>query len=170
MLKLVAQMAGAAAFAAVMGTSVASAQDREIENAWIECGIGAMIFDETPVAAAVSNIIWDLGTTAVTSAVSSPDACMGSSANAALFINQTYAALASETASGSGEYLTALGDIYDCSEESRSTLVAAIRENVAESMAVPGFAELQRVEKAEAYFNVVDQVVREEFAAQCNVA
>ena len=43
------------------------AQKKKELNPWIDCGIGAMIFTETNWAAVISNVIWDLGTTAVIS-------------------------------------------------------------------------------------------------------
>ena len=39
-------------------------------NPWKHCGIGAMIFDDNGAAAAISNIIWDLGTTALSTKIS----------------------------------------------------------------------------------------------------
>ncbi|MBI3771765.1 MAG: hypothetical protein HY272_03590 [Gammaproteobacteria bacterium] len=45
----------------------------QMKNPWLDCGIGAMIFTETKWAAVTSNVIWDLGTTAVTSGASTPN-------------------------------------------------------------------------------------------------
>ncbi len=47
--------------------SQAKTENNKKLNLWVDCGIGAMIFDNTAWAAATSNIIWDLGITATTS-------------------------------------------------------------------------------------------------------
>ncbi|MFT6992708.1 MAG: hypothetical protein ACJASL_004709, partial [Paraglaciecola sp.] len=54
-----------AAIAALSLTSTHSfAQDAEVKlNPWQDCGLGAMVFPDNGVAAAISNVIWDLGTT-----------------------------------------------------------------------------------------------------------
>src|SRR5690554_322833 len=76
-------------------------------NPWQHCGIGAMIFTDNGVAAAISNVIWDLGTTAVASATISPESCGTTLVTVALLIDSSYDQLAMETAQGSGEHLNA---------------------------------------------------------------
>lgn len=78
---------------ALGSTSVAAQQATTIENAFSQCGIGAAIFTKNETAAIISNIIWDLGTTAFSSQTSSPESCSGASTTAALFINETYPVL-----------------------------------------------------------------------------
>ena len=172
MLKKLVMLAGACAFAMTLTAPVASAETgalgTTIANPWTECGIGAMIFPNWAPGAVISNVIWDLGTTAVTSAAASPSTCSGHRAQAALFINRTYNVLASETAVGSGQYLDALGEVFQCSADSRAALTTRVRANLAEAMAKPGFADMDRNHKAEVYFNTVDQLVRTEFATACS--
>ena len=75
------------AIAATLMTATLSGQAMAQENInpWKHCGIGAIIFDDNGTAAAISNIIWDLGTTAVSSKVSSADSCEGKLVTAAVF-------------------------------------------------------------------------------------
>jgi hypothetical protein len=74
------------ALAGLMVTSI-SAQAREFAEIYTECGLGAMIAPRTPAVAAVTNVTWDLGTTAVTSNISSPDTCQGGKEKTAAFIS-----------------------------------------------------------------------------------
>ena len=52
-----------------------------------DCGIGAALF-ENNTGATISNVIWDLGTTALTSATASPETCEGFNPDAAAFIEK----------------------------------------------------------------------------------
>ncbi|WP_235956226.1 hypothetical protein [Grimontia sedimenti] len=49
-----------------------------------------MIFNDIPAAAGISNVIWDLGTTAVSSNISSQETCEGSRVKAAMFIQDNF--------------------------------------------------------------------------------
>ena len=129
-----------------------------------------MIFPDNETAAAISNIIWDLGTTAVTSASSSPDTCEGERVSTARFINETYPELVAETATGRGEHLTTVATLMGCAESSHSALIQRVRTDVAGSMVEPGYADLSQTEKAEQYFHAVDGAVQTEFADQCSAA
>ena len=67
---------GATTALTLSATTFANDHQGEI-NPWQHCGIGAAIFDDNTTAAAISNVIWDSGTTAVTSATISPGSCEG---------------------------------------------------------------------------------------------
>lgn len=97
-----------------LSSTPAFSQEKSVENAFSECGIGAMIFKDNETAAIISNVIWDLGTTALSSQISSPDACEGASETAARFIDKSYHVLEEEVVKGEGVYLTALLDIVGC--------------------------------------------------------
>lgn len=145
----------------------ASAQTSQ--NIYAECGIGGAIF-ENDLAAAISNIIWDLGTTAVISGVSSPESCGGTEAVAATFIYETYADLSEETVKGDGEHVAALLDIAGCSSMSQAAAISAIRSDYASEIASSSFAEKTQVEKAEGYYNIFMEQVTGDFSAQCNMS
>ncbi|MEM9169924.1 MAG: DUF3015 family protein [Pseudomonadota bacterium] len=164
---MVFRMAASAAVAlGALCFSQAVAQEDDI-NPWQDCGIGAMVFPERPVGAAISNIIWDLGSTAVTSKLSSPDTCEGERVKAALFIQRTYAELAVETAKGRGDHLTALAGLYGCDAAVQSALIADVRGAMASTAAAPDFAELDRSAKAERYFLDFDAAVSTSYSGRC---
>ena len=69
--------------------SMANDQAGSGPNPFTDCGIGAALFPDTHWAAVTSNVIWDVGTTALTSATASPETCSGAKVEAAMFINET---------------------------------------------------------------------------------
>lgn len=99
--------------ASALVAASASVQAKEV-NAWKHCGLGAMVFDDNETAAAVSNLIWDLGTTALSSKISSVESCVSPSAETALFIKETFNVLESEVAVGEGDYVNAMLEIRGC--------------------------------------------------------
>ena len=125
-------------------SSSAFAQDKvEPVNPWKHCGIGAAIFDDNGTAAALSNVIWDLGTTAISSKVSSEDSCTGKRTKVAMFIQDNFDAVLEQTAMGEGEHVNAMLDILEVANENKAAVVAAVRGSVN--------AETQ----PEAYYNAV---------------
>lgn len=93
-----------------MTTSV-QADTRSVENILKECGLGGILFKNTsPALAMVSNITWDLGTTATLSDLSG--GCPGDKqAKVALFISNSYSKLETEIAMGKGEYVDTLATL-----------------------------------------------------------
>lgn len=164
---LVALLLGAFSATAVAEGGAAPSQDEL--NPWTRCGIGAMIFPTTPVGAVISNVIWDLGTTAVTSAASSKNTCEGKDVQAALFIQETYANLEEATARGEGAHLTAMLDIFGCETGSHQGIISAVRSDFAEVVSQPGYAEQAAQEKAATYYSLVKTQVTGAYAQQCNI-
>jgi hypothetical protein len=117
-------------------------------NPWTECGIGAIIFDDNHAAAAISNIIWDLGTTAVSSKISSEESCDGVKARTAQFIQDNYNQVIEETSQGSGEHLAAMLDMLDVDSEQQAEVVTAIRSDISSKIAADQSTP-------EVYYNVV---------------
>jgi hypothetical protein len=117
-------------------------------NPWQECGIGAMIFPDNGTASAISNIIWDLGTTAVTSASASEDSCKGASIVAAQFINDTYNELEEDIVKGNGAHLTAMMSMMSCSDST------AIRSELGKELANDAFNSSDTTVKAQKLFNI----------------
>jgi hypothetical protein len=136
-------------------------------NPFTDCGIGAALFPEVHWAAVTSNVIWDVGTTAVTSATASPQTCSGKRVAAAKFIVETYASVIDETARGRGQYLTAMLETMGCHEPSHAAIVSAVRPQVANAVAQEGYSALSQNQKAEQYFQILDQQISAEFAADC---
>lgn len=151
--------------ASVLTLSLATtpaAQAQQKVNPWKQCGIGAMIFDDNGTAAALSNIIWDLGTTAVTSNVSSQDTCEGIKVAAAEFINSTITNIEEETVAGEGEHLTAMLNLMGCEVTAHQAIIQDVRADFSVNAA-------DKAGKAEAYYQQLDSTINTKFAAQCQV-
>ncbi len=132
-----------------LATNVASAR-----NVWRECGIGGMLFSKTGWAAVVSNIIWDLGTTATSSNVSSDDLCEGSAASTANFINETHANLEEEIAVGKGAHLTAMLNMLGCQSGSHAGIISGIRSDLDSQMSNTEYSVQSKSLNAEKLFNI----------------
>lgn len=137
------------------------------KNPWMECGIGAMIFTDIPVAAAISNIIWDLGTTAVSSNASSEDTCKGTSVAAARFIQETYANLEEDTAKGDGKHVRAMLNIAGCNAASQPAIISSIRSDFEKVVSNENYADKSRTEKAQDYYHIVNNKISGDFAQAC---
>ncbi|USH05185.1 DUF3015 domain-containing protein [Grimontia kaedaensis] len=124
----------AVAAALVSGNVVA--EEKKGINPWTQCGIGAMIFNDIPAAAGISNVIWDLGTTAVSSNISSQDTCEGSRVKAAMFIQDNFDQMMEDTSKGSGDYINAMLEMLEVEGESQQVVITSIRSNVGSQMAV----------------------------------
>lgn len=136
--------------AAILSATLSGqAMAQEDINPWKHCGIGAMIFDDNGTAAAISNIIWDLGTTAVSSKISSADSCEGKMVTAAVFIQDNFSTVMEETSQGSGEHLSAMLDILSIDDAQRADVIAGVRHNIAENMSK------RAAITPEAYYNAV---------------
>ena len=148
-----------AALTAFASASAFAQQTREVANPWLDCGIGALIFPSAnlEVGAGLSNIIWDLGTTAVTSAQSSPETCNGlDNVTSAAFIQRTYPTLEKELARGYGDNLNALATLVGAEDE--AAFVATLRQEMATEIAAPTFAKLSYDEKAQALYFAAQRV------------
>lgn len=128
-------------------------------NPFTDCGIGAALFPEVHWAAISSNVIWDLGTTAVTSATASPQTCSGKKVAAALFIRDTYERLAEETAQGQGEHLATALSLLDCAGPQQAAAVAATRSTLGTLVAQPSYGTLTRIDKAAQYYGAIHTAV-----------
>ncbi len=152
-------MVGALAVATMSSAPVKAENTKEL-NPWQDCGIGAMIFPANGVAAAISNIIWDLGTTAVSSNISSQESCDSRKAKTAMFIKATLPALEQEVATGEGDYVTAMLELRGCEVSSHTAIVDAVRKDIA----------LKPADNAEALYNVLENRVTVNFANACTSA
>jgi len=125
-------------------------------NPFTDCGIGAALFPNTHWAAVTSNALWDLGTTAVTSATASPQTCSGKKVAAALFIQESYERLAEETAQGHGEHLATVLNIMECRGEQQADAMLSTRDAMSSAVGQPTFGSLSRTEKAARFYNAVE--------------
>lgn len=138
-------------------------------NAWKDCGIGAMIFDENPQAAAISNIIWDSGTTALTSATASEDSCNTKETETAQYILETYTNLEEEAAKGGGQHVVAMLDIMGCESASHTSIIGSVRSEFAKSVNDASYVNQTTLMKAENFHNVVKRKIKSQFAGQCQI-
>lgn len=137
-------------------------------NVWRDCGIGAMIFSDIPVGAVISNIIWDLGTTATTSHLSSPDTCKGKSVAAAAFIHETYANLMDETVIGEGKHLHSLLNIMECSKSAQPGIIKSMRDGIPALLEQQDYLEQPALIKSENYYNLMNESILNGYSGQCN--
>ncbi len=156
-----------AALAMSFAAGASHAADGGTPNAYTQCGIGAATFHNNHAAAAISNVIWDWGSTALSSALSSPSQCEGAQGKTAMLIGNTYAGLETDLAVGEGKYLTALADVMGCQQSARAGLYAEVRARYADVAAKPEFADMTKSQKAEALYLIVDQTRATSFQAQC---
>lgn len=152
-MKLVSKTACAMSLVGILAASGAYAQG---PNPYSDCGIGAALFPKHPVGAVISNVIWDLGTTALTSATASPETCSGEAVKTAAFILESYDSLAEDTARGEGAHLATLLELMDVEEAGKADFVASIRASHADLVNSAEYASMTDVEKAEhLYFAAV---------------
>lgn len=130
---------------------------RDFAEIYTDCGIGGMIAPRSDAVAAVTNVTWDLGTTAISSNISSPDSCSGGQAEKAAFIHDSYDALELDLASGHGTYLDALMALAGHEGQTQQRFVAAVRTGFAKLVAAPDYHEQNRFAKAEALYNLVNE-------------
>ena len=144
----------AAILATVALSSTHALADEDI-NPWKHCGIGAMIFDDNGTAAAISNIIWDLGTTAVSSKLTSADSCEGKRVQTAMFIQKSFNNVLEETAKGEGEYISAMLGMMDCRQEDYATIMSGVRLDVVNQVSQAGYEAMAVSAKSEAYYHAL---------------
>lgn len=156
---------------ALMFGSTAYAQDRTLGQIYTECGLGGIIgsaFEnqETRNLVAIStNVTWDLGTTAISSNVSSPASCSGGEVKTAALIIQTYPQLESDLAMGEGMHLTSLLNAAGCATEQHSEVVNNLRPDFAQSVSSDSYTSKTRFEQAE----TLHQQFIKHAAASCNI-
>jgi hypothetical protein len=140
------------------------AQKKKELNPWLDCGIGAMIFTETGWAAAISNVIWDFGTTAVISDQSSQNTCNSKKAQTALYIGVNYASLSEETAKGDGKHLRTMLGIMGCDATAQTSVISSVRSEFGRELRSADYAVKTSAAKAEDFYNIVQGS-----AGQCRI-
>jgi hypothetical protein len=134
--------------ASALLTANAIAEEKSTINPWKHCGIGAMIFDDNGTAAAISNVIWDLGTTAVSSKVSSEDTCDGKEVESAQFIQDNFDQVIEETSQGAGIHLTTMLNMLEVEASQQPQILKTIRTEMADQA-------VAKQATPETYYNVV---------------
>lgn len=148
-------------FAMVVSTNAYAqeAKQRNFGEIYTECGLGGMLFQHKKWAglAALSNVIWDFGTTASSSALTTPDSCMGGKEEKmAAFIYHTYDALEQDLAKGYGEHLDTLM-VLAGKNQSDAKFIEVLRQDLAQVIAQGDYAAKTRYQKAETLFGLVEK-------------
>lgn len=138
-------------------------------NPFVDCGIGAALFPDTHWAAVSSNVIWDLGTTALTSATSSPETCSKQQVKAALFIRDVYPSIIEQTANGEGEHVTAMLEIFGCSVQSHSQIIESARKEIGAQVTTDGYLEKDRLDKSADYYNTITKTINHHYSNSCSI-
>jgi hypothetical protein len=135
--------------------SQSSAMAREFPDIYTDCGLGAMIAPRNGAVATVTNVTWDLGTTAISSNISSPESCVGGKERTAAFIHGSYEYLEKDLASGYGTYLDSLMVLAGYDSQSKQQAAEALRNDFAKVVTDPSYTDKSRFAKAEALYNLV---------------
>lgn len=158
----------AAATAIVMMTGTSQASAREFGDIYTQCGLGALIFPKNEVLAAITNVTWDLGTTAITSDLSTPDSCQGGKPKKAAFIHDSYAQIESDLARGTGKHLAALMTMSGCQASAQPEIARAVRADFAQSVAAADYSVQTRYQQAESLYTQFHQRLERDFAQVCS--
>jgi hypothetical protein len=143
------------------------AQAREFGEIYTQCGLGGLIAGSVPVVAVITNITWDLGTTAISSNVSSPETCRTVVVRTAAFINDAAPRLEQDLARGQGPHLAALLELSGCSASAQPAITAALRADLSRSLAAPGAASRTGYQQAAGLFDLYTARVQSDFAKVC---
>lgn len=148
---------------AILTTGLVSVSQAQKQSIYKDCGIGAMIFsgqeEWNRSLASLVNIVWDWGTTASSSKSSGTCTRKGNEVAAAIFIHETLESVVEDTAKGNGDHLTAVLDLMDVSVEARTSVVSALQADLAETVSSAEYSSMTRLEKAEAYFGILESAI-----------
>jgi hypothetical protein len=141
-------------------------------NPWTDCGIGRMLFDDADDKgwASSSNLIWDLGTTAVTSATLSDGACTASRIETAKFIQVAYADLEEETVIGQGKFLDGLLLTAGCSGGNSQELKTKLTVKFLQQLSDVDYSSKDDQTKRMDYYQLLEETVIEVPQAQCTIS
>lgn len=148
-------MIGVAVIALQISAVNAQSANREFADIYTDCGLGAMIAPRNDAVAAVTNVTWDLGTTAISSNATSPDTCAGGKGSSAAFIFDTYPQLEKDLAIGSGKHLDTLLAIIGVDEASSEMIRMELRSGFAEIVAEENYSNKSRYSKSESLYNLL---------------
>lgn len=115
-------------------------------NPYTDCGIGAALFPNTSWAAVTSNVIWDVGTTAVISATASDQTCSGGDVQTAQLIHDKYELIETDLILGEGDNLLALSNSIGC--DNTSILRASLKDDMKRLLSEESYASSTRIQKA----------------------
>lgn len=141
----------------IMMTATLEAKERSFGKIYSECGLGGMLGAEVggsagKVVAIISNLTWDLGTTASSSNMSSQENCSSYDAKTAAFIYKGFDSIEQDLANGSGLYIQALAKL---SNQNENDFILKARMQFSEIVASNDYLSLTRYQKAQKLYNIV---------------
>lgn len=146
----------ALALVAILMTA-GTASARDFASIYKECGLGALLFPDDPIIAVVTNVTWDLGTTAVSSELTTPDSCKGGSAGMAQYIIDTHPQIEQDLSVGAGTHLSSMVSMMDCGVNAPAASTA-MRASFSSAVTEGGYYEASDLEKSEMLYNVAMDV------------
>lgn len=141
---------------------------RDFAEIYTQCGLGAMIAPKHEAVAAVTNVTWDLGTTAISSNATSPETCQGGKGKTAAFIHDAYPQLEKDLAKGEGAYLDTLLTLSGCASNVRPAVATALRKDFSTSVADPQYSRQSRYEQASGLYDMFYRRIEVGFADSCH--
>ncbi len=152
MLKKIAIASVVAAMIPFATANAAVESGRSIEQVYKQCGIGGAIFgNSSAILAIISNVTWDLGTTAAISDSMSPDTCQGGNVRAAVLIKEAFPSVEKDLASGQGAHLSALNSVANCDS------AANVRAQYGKYAQTSVYRAATQDQNAEALYSIVKQ-------------
>lgn len=143
---------------------------RDFFGIYTDCGLGAMIAPQNPVIAAITNVTWDWGTTAISSNISSADTCKGGKAKTAALMIESYPSLERDIARGEGAHLSTLMAMAGCPTSAHAEVAQAVRTDFAATLeARPDLSEQGRYEQARSLHDNFYQRLDRDFSQVCQV-
>lgn len=145
---------------AASGLTLAAGAQGSGPSPYTECGIGASVFKETEWAAATSNVTWDLGTTALSSASYSPEMCSPKKVKAAMLIRDNYAQISEEIARGQGEHLSAALEVFGCNATAQPVAATQVRGEFGRMVSTPSYGAQNQLQKAGHMYQVIQSAAQ----------
>lgn len=162
-----------ASFLVGVGLSVfvsTSFAERTVEEVYKECGIGGALFGESsPTLAFISNVTWDLGTTAATSD-STGGCAIGGDETAAIFIHEAYDQLEKDIAVGSGEYYSSLVSLLNCDAANTQEVMNSVRSEFSKLVSLEAYTTMSKMEKSEKLYKIVSPMIADHKESACTIS
>lgn len=140
----------------IFAPSVSLADEKEVgsgPNPYTDCGIGSTF--DNKAAASSSNAIWDLGSTALTSATSSPENCRKRKVETSKLILETLPELEKDVVLGKGKYLSALNEVMGCDSSIQNKFNTKLRKIYADVVNNKDYGNKSVMQRATDMYNTV---------------
>ena len=152
MIKKIAFASVVAAMILPFSTANAAESGRTIEQVYKQCGLGGALFgNSSAILAIISNVTWDLGTTAAISDSMSPETCQGGNIRAAVLIKEAFPSVEKDLASGQGAHLSALTNVAQCDS------AVSVRAQYGKYAQTSAYRNASQEQNAETLYSIVQK-------------